>query len=148
MPFARHPLKPVMDELPSDDSLTEERGWIDMDVKWLITNETVGSTKTVVGRTVFPPGAMHDLHRHPNAEEWEYVLKGTGVKHVGQDAIEVKAGEIVFVPADEYHALENPSATETLVTIWGYCGAGSLEDAGYFTPADDGIADSVADRGA
>jgi quercetin dioxygenase-like cupin family protein len=138
-----HPMKPIVEDIAFDRSLTEDRGWYDMDVKWLITNDTVGSKQTVVGRTVFPPGAKHDLHRHPNAEEWEYVLEGTGVKRVGKDAIEVQAGDIVFVPADEYHGLENPSQTERLITIWGYCGASSLAEAGYFTPEDEGVADSV-----
>jgi hypothetical protein len=32
--------------------------------------------------------------------------------------------------------LENASDTETLVTLWGYCGASSLEEAGYVIPED------------
>ena len=132
----RHPLKPIVDEVPSDGSLTDERGWVGMDVKWLIAGSTVGSRQTVVGRTVFPPGARHDLHRHPHAGEWEYVLRGEGVKRVGDDAIRVGEGEIVFVPQGVYHALENTSDTDLLVTIWGYCGAGSLAEAGYVLPGD------------
>lgn len=131
-----HPLKRVVAEVGSDGSLTEARGWVGMDVKWLISAPTVGAEKTVVGRTVFPPGAKHELHRHPHAEEWEFVLQGEGIKHVGGDAIRVREGEVVFVPQDVYHGLENASETDLLVTIWGYCGAGTLEDAGYLLPAD------------
>jgi quercetin dioxygenase-like cupin family protein len=132
----RHPLKPVQAEIPTDISLTEERGWVNMDVRWLISAATVSAQKTVVGRTVFPPGAKHDLHRHPNAEEWEYVIRGSGVKQVGEDAIRVSEGELVFVPQDVYHGLENTSETDVLVTIWGYCGASTLEEAGYLLPDD------------
>jgi quercetin dioxygenase-like cupin family protein len=107
--------------------------------RWLITGESVGSRMTVVGRTTMAPGvkAQHALHRHPNAEEWEYVLQGVGIKHVGAESFVLRAGDVAFVPRDVYHGLENPSDTETLVTKWGYCGASSLEEAGYVIPEDD-----------
>ena len=134
----QHDLITRVEDVPSDTSLRAERGWHDMDVKWLITKETMGTTKTVVGRTFFPPGSKHALHRHPNAEEWEYIISGEGIKHVGKDSIVMRAGDLVFCPQNEYHGLENPAGnTEPLVTIWGYCGAGSLEDAGYELPADE-----------
>jgi mannose-6-phosphate isomerase-like protein (cupin superfamily) len=123
----------------SDRSLREDRGWHDMDVQWLVTKETVGSTMTVVGLTRMPPGgkSKHAMHRHPNAEEWEYIIQGTGLKHVGEESFHLKAGELSFVPRNVYHGLENPSETETLVSIWGYCGASSLEEAGYVILQDD-----------
>ena len=79
-----------------------------------------------------PPGvnARHAMHRHPNAEEWEYVIQGVGIKYVGAKSFFLRAGDLAFVPRNEYHALENASDTETLVTIWGYSGASSLEEAG------------------
>jgi quercetin dioxygenase-like cupin family protein len=133
-----HPLKTNIDQIPSDTSLSEDRGWHDMDVKWLMTKENMGSTKTVVGRTFFPPGSKHALHKHPNAEEWEYVLSGEGVKRVGDDAFVMRAGDLCFCPQDVFHGLENTSATEPLVSIWGYCGVGNLEEAGYELPSDGG----------
>ena len=123
-------------EILSDTSLLAERGWHDMDVKWLITSENMGSRKTVVGRTYFPPGSKHDLHRHPNAEEWEYVISGQGVKVVGDQEFVMDAGDVCFCPQNVYHGLRNDS-DEPLVTIWGYCGAGTLEEAGYEIPGDE-----------
>lgn len=117
-----------------DSSLSAEDGWIDMEVRWLITDETVGARQTVVGRTVLRPGAKHDIHRHPHAEEWEYVLSGNAIKHIGDQSVPLRAGDIVFVPADVDHGLENASDTEPVVTIWGYSGASSLEAAGYVLP--------------
>jgi quercetin dioxygenase-like cupin family protein len=134
---AEHHLLTREAEIPSDGSLSPERGWHNMDVKWLITKENMGSSKTVVGRTYFPPGSKHALHRHPNAEEWEYILSGRGIKYVGDKAFEMGPGDLVFCPQDVYHGLENPAENaEPLVTIWGYCGAGSLEEAGYVLPSD------------
>jgi mannose-6-phosphate isomerase-like protein (cupin superfamily) len=59
---------------------------------------------------------------------------------VGNDSFHLKAGELSFIPRNVYHGLENPSETETLVTIWGYCGASSLEEAGYVVLEDDASA--------
>ena len=133
------PFKIVPASVDPDRTLREDRGWRKMDVQWLITDKTVGSKLTVVGRTTMPPGvkAQHALHRHPNAEEWEIVLQGVGLKHVGDQSFLLQPGELAFVPRDVYHGLENPSPTETLVTLWGYCGASSLEEAGYIIPEDD-----------
>ena len=121
-----------------DGTLAAADGWIDMEVRWLITAESVGSTQTVVGRTVLKPGSKHDIHRHPHAEEWEYVLSGSAIKHIGAESVRLAAGDIVFVPADVDHGLENASDTEPVVTIWGYSGAASLEAAGYVLPDGSG----------
>jgi quercetin dioxygenase-like cupin family protein len=127
------------DDFKPDASLKEDRGWHKMDVRWLITRQSVGSTMTVVGRTTMPPGvkARHALHKHPNAEEWELVLEGVGLKRVGDETFILRPGELCFIPRNVYHGLENASDTETLVSIWGYCGAGSLQEAGYVIPEDE-----------
>lgn len=123
----------------SDQSLAEDRGWIKMDVRWLITEKTIGSELTVIGKTILAPGigSKHDLHRHPHAEEWEYVIHGKGIKHVGDESFHFRTGDLAFIPRDTYHGLENGSDTEPLITIWGYSGAPSLEKAGYVIPEDD-----------
>jgi quercetin dioxygenase-like cupin family protein len=126
------------DEVKSDATLKEERGWHKMDVRWLVTNKTQDSKNTVVGRTIMPPGvkSKHAIHRHPNAEEWEYIISGVALKHVGGETFTLRAGELAFIPRNVYHGLDNASDTEPLVTLWGYCGASSLEEAGYVIPSD------------
>ncbi|MFT3873579.1 MAG: cupin domain-containing protein [Nocardioides sp.] len=125
------------DAVAPDGNLLAEDGWIDMEVRWLITADSVGARQTVVGRTVLQPGSKHDIHRHPHAEEWEYVVSGTAVKHVGPDSVRLKAGDVVFVPANVFHGLENASTTEPVVTIWGYSGAATLDAAGYELPSEE-----------
>jgi quercetin dioxygenase-like cupin family protein len=117
-----------------DGTLSADEGWIDMEVRWLITAATIGAEQTVVGRTVLRPGSKHDIHRHPHAEEWEYVLSGSAIKHIGDQSVMLNAGDVVFVPAGVDHGLENASASEPVITIWGYSGAASLEQAGYELP--------------
>jgi quercetin dioxygenase-like cupin family protein len=120
-----------------DASLSADQGWVDMEVRWLITADSVGSEQTVVGRTVLKPGSKHDIHRHPHAEEWEYVVSGTAIKHVGDDSVRLATGDVVFVPANVFHGLENASDTEPVVTVWGYSGAATLEAAGYELPGGE-----------
>lgn len=125
------------DAVAPDSTLTADRGWIDMEVRWLITSETVGAKRGCVGRTVLRPGSKHDIHRHPNAEEWEFVVSGHASKHIGDGFVRMGPGDVVFVPANVDHGLENASDTEPVVTVWGYAGAANLEEAGYVLPSDD-----------
>jgi quercetin dioxygenase-like cupin family protein len=124
-------------EVSPDTSLNADRGWVEMEVRWLISRQSVGAEQTVIGRTVLKPGSKHDIHKHPNAEEWEYVISGSAIKHIGDESVVLEAGDVAFVPMNVYHGLENASATEPVVTIWGYSGAASLEQAGYILPSDE-----------
>jgi len=137
METSRYKLDPG--DFKPDKTLTEDRGWLKMDVRWMVTDKTMNSQMTVVGRTIMPPGvgSKHALHRHPNAEEWEYIVHGTGIKHVGDETFYLRAGELAFIPRNVYHGLENASENEPLITLWGYSGAPSLEKAGYIIPEDD-----------
>lgn len=113
-------------------------GWIDMDVRWLVTRQTVGADDTVFGVTYFPPGSRHEIHRHEHAEEVEYLIAGQGVARVGEDDVAMGVGDAVFVPRNDYHGFRNTSENETAVMIWCYAGAASLEEAGYITEEQDG----------
>ena len=130
--------KIIADDVKPDTTLKEERGWHKMDVRWLVAGKNMDSKQTVVGRTIMPPGvkSRHAIHRHPNAEEWEYIISGVARKHCGDEMLALRAGELAFIPRNVYHGVENASDTETLVTLWGYCGASSLEEAGYVIPED------------
>lgn len=132
-----HPMKVRVDSFAADGSLKAEDGWVDMNVKFLITKDSVGASETVFGITIFPPGAKHDIHRHPNAEETEYIVEGNGIARVGDDDVEMGPGDIVFVKADDYHGFYNTSETERAVMVWCYGGAASLDEAGYVREADD-----------
>jgi quercetin dioxygenase-like cupin family protein len=129
-----HPMKIRRQDVPVDRSLTPDAGWgqenAAMAVQWLVTDETVGAADHVVGITVFQPGAKHHPHRHPNAEEAQYLIQGQGLARVGDDEIEQHTGDTVFVPRNEWHGFEATGDVETIM-IWTYGGAASLEQAGY-----------------
>jgi len=91
------------------------------------------TTKQPVAPT---PGSKHDIHRHPNAEEFEYLVSGRGIARVGDADVELGPGEVVFVPKNDYHGFEN-TGDEPVFMIWGYAGAASLDEAGYIRYVDD-----------
>lgn len=124
-----HPNKVSLAETLSDPGLPD-RGWVAMDVRWLVTKETVGATKTVFGVTIFPPGAKHELHRHPNVEEVEYLVSGCGLAYIHDEVVPLAPGDAIFVPQNAYHGFEN-NGEEDAVLAWYYAGAASLADAGF-----------------
>ena len=134
---SEHPMKVRVESFAPDGSLKAEDGWVNMNVKFLITRESVGASHTVFGITIFPPGAKHDIHRHPNAEETEYIVEGRGIARVGDEDVEMQSGDIVFVKADDYHGFLNTSETDRAVMVWCYGGAASLAEAGYIREEDE-----------
>jgi oxalate decarboxylase/phosphoglucose isomerase-like protein (cupin superfamily) len=135
-----HPKKIHVDQVgPQHGAQPEDGrpGWIDMDVRWIVTRHTVGSNNSVFGITYFAPGSRHEIHRHENAEEVEYLVQGEGVARVGEDDVAMGVGDTVFVPRNDYHGFRNTSETETAVLVWYYAGAASLDEAGYITEEQD-----------
>ena len=72
------PYRTRIADVPLEQGLREDEGWIDMRVQFLIDARTAGSEDLVVGRTVLSPGARHERHAHPNCEEFLVVLAGEG----------------------------------------------------------------------
>lgn len=88
---------------------------------------TAGSTLKLVTAKEFPasfdmsgavihlePGAMRQLHWHPNADEWQYVLKGEMTLGVfaseGRASVSrLATGDVGYVPKGYGHALRNES---------------------------------------
>ncbi len=57
-------------------------------------------------------GALRELHWHPNADEWQYILSGkmrltVFASHGLAKTVELDAGDIVFAPMGYGHSLEN-----------------------------------------
>lgn len=129
-----HPQKIVVASVPTDDSLTVDDGWLDMGVQWIVTRDRVPAARhTVFGITTFPPGARHAIHRHPHAEEVEYLIEGAGIARIGDAKVVMRAGEVIFVAVGEAHGFWNTSDTDPAVMVWCYGGAASLTEAGYVT---------------
>ena len=123
----------TIDDVPLEQGLREDEGWIDMQVQFLIDSRAAGSDQLVVGRTVLPPGARHERHAHPNCDEFLVVMSGSGEIYTNEGREPSKAGDVIFTPRGNFHGFDN-TGDEDVLLIWGWSGAGSLEAAGYDLP--------------
>jgi mannose-6-phosphate isomerase-like protein (cupin superfamily) len=115
--------------VPKVEDLSRKDGWVDMQVQFLIDKKSAGADH-VVGWTVLKPGARHERHLHRNCDEFFVVLKGKG--HIYSDLGEEpsREGDVVYSPRGCWHGFNNTS-DEDVVLVWGWMGAGSIEDSGY-----------------
>jgi quercetin dioxygenase-like cupin family protein len=78
-----------------------------MAVQFLVDHRRGGAKNTVFGRAIFYPGAEHMPHRHPNAEEVVYLVRGRGIALNGDEEIELGPGDVAFHPRNEWHGFRN-----------------------------------------
>ncbi len=83
--------------------------------EWRIGQELFPISTTVTGVILdLNPGGLRELHWHPNADEWQYVISG-GVRvtlfgshgRFRQETLET--GDVVYVPTGFGHSIENDS---------------------------------------
>ncbi len=80
---------------------------------WLVDSTRFPISKTVTGAILeLEPGALRELHWHPSADEWQYVLDGrVSVTLFGSNAryrIEtLDTGDVGYIPQGYGHSLEN-----------------------------------------
>jgi quercetin dioxygenase-like cupin family protein len=129
------PYRTRVEDVPLEGGLRADEGWVDMQVQFLIDARAAGSEDLVVGRTVLPPGARHERHRHPNCDEFLVVMSGHGEIYTNDGREPSRAGDVIYTPRGNWHGFDNTSDEDVLL-IWGWSGAGSLEAAGYELPED------------
>jgi mannose-6-phosphate isomerase-like protein (cupin superfamily) len=56
------------------------------------------------------PGRRSAPHKLASSEVY-FIIRGSGVMHVGQESADVAPGDAVYIPADAVQWLENPGAT-------------------------------------
>jgi len=69
----------------------------------------------VVERYAFEPRARLDRHRHPTTEHVLTVLAGQGRFEIGEEAVSLRQGETVLVPAGVYHGIRNDGPEPLIV---------------------------------
>jgi quercetin dioxygenase-like cupin family protein len=124
------PAKASLLDLQGDAALDQYAGFIGLGVFWLATRNTVGTDDFLLGASTFEPGGLHEHHRHPRGDEFLYILEGAGEHLTPNGAVALSAGEIAYIPANEYHGFKNREGVLTR-TLFGYFGPATLEEAGY-----------------
>jgi uncharacterized RmlC-like cupin family protein len=86
-----------------------------------VSRDTVGSGGLYTAVVTTPPGGSTRIHHHGDCETSIYVASGTARFTWGPTGVEHEltsdAGDIVYIPAQEVHTEQNPSATEPLVVV-------------------------------
>jgi oxalate decarboxylase len=80
---------------------------------WLVDSQNFPIAKTITGSLLeLAPGALRELHWHPSADEWQYVLEGevsvTMFGPGGRYRTEtLEKGDVGYIPQGYGHSLEN-----------------------------------------
>lgn len=76
-------------------------------LKWMSTPEVTDSDRLSAGVVKLDPGKGHERHTHPNSDEILYVIRGEGEQEVADEARELTAGDMVFIPEGVEHGTLN-----------------------------------------
>jgi len=80
---------------------------------WVVDSQNFPISKTITGSVLeLAPGALRELHWHPSADEWQYVLEGkvsvTMFGPGGRSRTEtLEKGDVGYIPQGYGHSLEN-----------------------------------------
>src|SRR4051812_41584225 len=91
--------------------------------EWRITSKEFPISKTITGVILdLEPGGLRELHWHPNADEWQYVIEGqisvTLFGSHGRHRVEtLNQGDVGYIPQGYGHSIENISAKPCRVLI-------------------------------
>ena len=125
--------KTSLSSIQADAALDKDAGFFGIDVFWLATRDTVGSRDFLLGASTFQPGGFHNPHRHPRGDKFLYILEGGGEHFTSDGAVSLSAGEIAYIPANEYHGFRSSDGVRTK-TLFSYFGAATLKEAGFERP--------------
>jgi quercetin dioxygenase-like cupin family protein len=100
-------------------------------VRNIVNKDATGACRIILLSSELPPGKVHLLHRHPNAEQIMYVLEGSCLALSEGERVRLKeGGDTVFIAQGEWHGVRNDT-DEPTVTLVIYAGAGTLKEASY-----------------
>jgi mannose-6-phosphate isomerase-like protein (cupin superfamily) len=120
-------------DVPKVEGLQREREPAGMQVQFLIDKKSAGADH-VIGWTVLKAGARDELQRLRNCDAFFLVLKGRALIHTDKGEEPAVEGDVIYAPRGCWYGFHNTS-NEDVVLVWGWMGAGSIEDSGYETLA-------------
>jgi oxalate decarboxylase len=95
--------------LLEDDPMVDNKGGR----LWMIDSNKFPISKTITGAILeLAPGSLRELHWHPSADEWQYVLDGTvSVSMFGSGGRyrteTLEKGDVGYIPQGYGHSIEN-----------------------------------------
>ena len=77
---------------------------------FFVNKELAGMDDMLAGIMRYQKGAASPYHLHENCEHFYFIIDGTGAVETPDGVREVKAGELVFIPAEDKHRLRATDA--------------------------------------
>lgn len=93
------------DELPKLVSVVPGRERV-----FFVSKELAGTDDMLAGIMRYREGAASPYHLHENCEHFYFIINGTGTLETADGAKEVKAGHLIFIPAEDKHRLRAKEA--------------------------------------
>ncbi len=69
----------------------------------IVDRELVNSEFMVAGLTIFEPGESSSLHNHPESEEINYIVRGSGKVLSDGEEEEFGSNSFMFIPKGVFH---------------------------------------------
>lgn len=86
-------------------------------LRWLCNDKLSRGAEQTLGICHIRPGCKNPVHYHPNCEEVLYMLAGTGLHSLDGDAVSLKVGSTIRIPAGVRHNLRNDGDEEIVCLI-------------------------------
>lgn len=93
------------DELPKLVSVAPGRERV-----FFVNQELAGIDDMLAGIMRYKQGAASPYHLHANCEHFYFIIDGAGSVETEEGVKEVKAGHLIFIPAEEKHRLRAKTA--------------------------------------
>ena len=72
-----------------------------------------------LARITVPPRGTNRIHEHKDIEQLYFFMQGEGVAQVGDEKSDVKAGDVVFLPANIGHGFFNTGDKTAIIFLVG-----------------------------
>ena len=101
--------------IPKDEALLVQLPFCDL--RWHCHADNTDAQSLSLGTAVFPKDGAHGPHRHPNAEEFIYVLKGASIQTLEEQSFEMRPGDCVYIPQNAVHSTANIGDGELVILV-------------------------------
>ena len=102
----------------------------------LLGHETgADAPKHSIARVKIVPGGMSLRHYHPVVEESYWITAGNGTLEVGEETMEVAAGDMIQIPIGSPHKISNTGSEVLEMTV--FCAPAWTPDCSVFLEGPD-----------
>lgn len=121
-----HAVVNVQDKQPDEDkrslraNVSDRASDILRDTYYLIDNTNSTSKRLTMGHTTIYPTGTTTGHTHADREEVYFVISGEGIMVIGEERINIKPGDGLYVPPGLFHTTIQ-KGNQPLVVLWVTC---------------------------